>query len=147
MTKYSKYKLPFFYGLISIAVAGLFVLFLIRLLNNYITVPWNKKKIKKNYVIFNGAVITEMTSSAKTSDLHAFTFSYYSEKRILTNKHNIGLNFKSNSAHYLMEKSLPVIYERGNPGNSRLLIVPKDFEYFEIPYPDTLQWIKDDVLY
>jgi hypothetical protein len=35
----------------------------------------------------------------------------------------------------------PLVYQTGNPRNHSLLITPRDFSYFGLPYPDSLQWL------
>ena len=131
-----------------VGFVGIFVCtvgFFIGIWHNYISIPTNKKKIKENLQVANGAIITKIKSVAKVSDLHTFTYSYFVGEQKQIQSCNIGMNFKSNASNYLMERSLPVAYEKGNPENSRLLIVPKDFEYFEILFPDSLKWIKNDI--
>jgi len=39
-------------------------------------------------------------------------------------------------------KVFPVVYDHGDPGNSRMLITPGDFKTYNIPFPDTLNWVK-----
>lgn len=139
--------LVYFIGLV---VCGLVVWGFMEMFNNYIIIPRNKRKIRENPVLVNGAVVTKIQNINKISDAYMFTFSFHIGDQLLTNKHSIGLEFKSNSVNnatnYLMSRSLPVMYEKENPKNSRLLIAPKDFEYFEIQFPDSLKWIKVDVI-
>ena len=45
-----------------------------------------------------------------------------------------------------MDRTLPIVYEKDNPDNSWLLIKPEDFEYFDLRFPDSLNWIKMDVI-
>lgn len=145
--QYNKEKaMVIFYRAVFIVVLALVVWSLIGVVNNYIIIPQNKRKIKNELSIYNGAIIKEIKSAPKISDLHRFTYSFEVQGEKIINDNNIGMSFKSNSAHYLMHKGLPVAYEKGNPKNSRLLIIPEDFQYFGIPFPDSLQWIKEDVL-
>ncbi len=39
-------------------------------------------------------------------------------------------------------RTFPVIYERGDPGSSKLLINKNDFDVFSISFPDSLLWVK-----
>lgn len=43
----------------------------------------------------------------------------------------------------LVSKTFPVAYERGNADNCELLMSPQDFEVFNLPFPDSLEWIRD----
>lgn len=42
---------------------------------------------------------------------------------------------------YLVNKSFPLIYETGHPENSRLLITPRNFQRYDMSFPDSLQWV------
>ena len=44
---------------------------------------------------------------------------------------------------YLVGKTFPIIVNARNYKYNKILIVPKDFEEFGIPFPDSLQWVKD----
>ena len=135
--------------LYAVGFAGICVCiigFFIGIVHNYIRIPANKKMIKANLQVVNGAIITEIKSAAKVSELHTFTYSYLVQDQKLIQNYNIEMKFKSNASYYLMERSLPIACEKGNPENSRILIIPKDFEYFEIPFPDSLKWIKNDII-
>jgi len=39
-------------------------------------------------------------------------------------------------------KSFPVIYNVQDPTKNRILIFPSDFAKFNLPYPDSLSWVK-----
>ncbi|MOA25760.1 hypothetical protein D3C78_1465070 [compost metagenome] len=43
----------------------------------------------------------------------------------------------------LLYQYFPVIYQKSNPNNCQLLISPLDFKEYNIPYPDSLQWVKE----
>jgi len=138
------------YYAVGVGICILIIWGVIDLVNNYIVAPKDKRKIKDNPVLVNGAVIKKIENINKVSDAYLFSYSFYVGNNLITNKHSIGLEFKSNSVYnatnYLMERSLPVVYEKGNPKNSRLLITPNDFSFFQIQFPDSLQWIKEDVI-
>ena len=145
--QYTKDKaMLIFYRAVLIVVFALAVWGLVGVVNNYIIIPKNKRKIKENLSIYNGAIIKEIGFINKVSDASTFEYFFTVDGKTYSNKVVIGMSFKSNSAHYLMERSLPIAYEKDNPQNSRLLIIPEDFGYFRILFPDSLQWIKEDVL-
>jgi hypothetical protein len=45
--------------------------------------------------------------------------------------------------NYIAGKSFPVIFNRKDPLVNHILIVPEDFKLFNIPYPDSLEWVSD----
>ena len=44
---------------------------------------------------------------------------------------------------HLVGKTFPVIVNIRNDKYNRILILPEDFKEFGIPFPDSLQWVKD----
>ncbi|WP_343675078.1 hypothetical protein [Chitinophaga sp.] len=46
------------------------------------------------------------------------------------------------NADVFLGKSFPVVYEKGNPSNFRMLMLPEDFQKFDMPYPDSLNWVR-----
>lgn len=54
------------------------------------------------------------------------------------NDYNISdADFRSN----ILGKNFPVLYNPNNPGNSSILITPKDFSRFGCVFPDSLNWV------
>lgn len=43
----------------------------------------------------------------------------------------------------VFKRSFPVIYNSGDPKQSQILIFPDQFEYYNLPFPDSLQWVQD----
>lgn len=43
---------------------------------------------------------------------------------------------------HFLGKTFPVIYEKGNPYNCELLILPENFQHINMPYPDSLKWVQ-----
>jgi hypothetical protein len=43
----------------------------------------------------------------------------------------------------VFKRSFPVIYDSLDPKQSQILIFPDQFEYYHLPFPDSLQWIQD----
>ncbi|WPQ66305.1 hypothetical protein SIO70_15700 [Chitinophaga sancti] len=39
-------------------------------------------------------------------------------------------------------KTFPVIYEKENPSNCELLLVPENFQQINMPFPDSLNWVR-----
>ena len=44
---------------------------------------------------------------------------------------------------FFIGRRFPVAYYRKNPNNNQLLILESDFQKFHLPYPDSLNWVKD----
>jgi len=41
------------------------------------------------------------------------------------------------------KRSFPVIYDSTDPKVNQILIFPDEFAYYHLPFPDSLQWVKD----
>lgn len=113
--------------------------------NIYIAIPKQKKLIRDNLEISNNCLIHEIGSMHRTSAT-VFRYRYYINGVKYSNKISLGIKFQPHGSSYLMNRTLPVVYEKDNPNNSWLLIKPTDFEYFNLPFPDSLKWIKEDVI-
>jgi hypothetical protein len=47
----------------------------------------------------------------------------------------------SQMGYEFVGKIFPVIYDSTNPKNYEMLIFPRDFQEFGLPYPDSLNWV------
>ena len=61
--------------------------------------------------------------------------SYKSSSRYLTT------DITSEGLKHLMNKTFPVVYNPSSPSNSRLMLLPKDFEKWGYSFPDSLKWL------
>ena len=43
----------------------------------------------------------------------------------------------------IFKRSFPVIYDSNDPKQNQMLIFPDHFEYYHLPFPDSLQWVQD----
>lgn len=43
---------------------------------------------------------------------------------------------------YFIGKTFPIAYYPSDPSNSKILILPEDFEKFGYNFPDSLNWVK-----
>ncbi|MDH7460700.1 hypothetical protein QEG73_05400 [Chitinophagaceae bacterium 26-R-25] len=43
----------------------------------------------------------------------------------------------------LVGKTVPMVYLKDNPEDKRLLILEKDFEMINLPYPDSMHWTRE----
>lgn len=96
-----------------------------------------KDSIIVNGTIFSYEYITKHSPSFKyTFDLDGF--SYQSE----SSNSGIGSDYPSLSSQ-LIGKSFPVIVNKDVPKKyNKILITPADFKNFNLPYPDSLLWVK-----
>lgn len=55
---------------------------------------------------------------------------------------NDGIRIQNIYYHFFQGKEFPVILSGENPKNHRILMLPQDFEMWNIPFPDSLEWVK-----
>ena len=124
----------------------LIILFLSQVYNRVYVIPKKKSSVRANPLFSSVGEIREINASYRTSDLWSFRYSYTINGKKYSNKIYLNYKFRTHGSSYLMNRTLPVIYEKDNPKNSWLLIRPTDFEYFNLQFPDSLNWIKEDVI-
>ena len=101
-----------------------------------------KKQLDTTYIIINGATVTSLNSSGNVGPSYFFNYSF-----------EIGPdNYTGSTAErsmtnilpsYFIGKFFPVMYSAKNPSNNKLMVTPKDFEYYHYDYPDSLKWMLD----
>jgi hypothetical protein len=71
-----------------------------------------------------------------------FVFSFQEKdfKCEIKNSYNLK---KSASFH---GKSFPIVYDRNNQSNAFILIKPEDFVEFELEFPESLNWVREELL-
>jgi hypothetical protein len=47
---------------------------------------------------------------------------------------------------FMLHRVFPVVYEPSAPSNSELLVIPEDFKRFGHAFPDSLSWVKQDLM-
>ena len=116
------------------------------LYNDLYSIRYKKKKLKENFLIANSGMIISCGKRVRTYNGYAIQFRYKIDDIDYEKRQYESFDFKSGYKYSLLSKNLPVIYDRLDHSNAFILISPDDFEYFEIPFPDSLQWIKENVL-
>ena len=72
-----------------------------------------------------------------------WNYKYYVNGKEYNDIHLSPQNAKPNYYTDLLNgKSFPVIYDSTHPSNSIMLIFPSDFQALNIPFPDSLEWVK-----
>lgn len=113
---------------------------------SYIIMPRNKSKIKGDPILINNARIYKINFVSKASDLYVVYYKFTYNGREFFSENKKGFGFKSHGVQILRERGMPVIFEKSNPKNSILLLLKKDFNFFNIQIPDSLLWIEKEVI-
>ena len=97
---------------------------------------YKEQRIKNNALFTVGKI-----NSIENGHRAASAFYYY---KYLVNKDTISSNRSGNSVkNIFLNKNFPVIFNSNKPKENRMLIYPRDFERFDIPFPDSLNWVKE----
>ena len=108
----------------------------------------NNNKLKTE--IIKDAVLTSGIVSAYLHDYKGISeYEYY----FSTNENMANYYSKSSSSSSfvtyakigkkVLNKSFPVIYNKSLPQYNKILIIPDDFKEYNIPFPDSLNWVKE----
>ncbi len=104
---------------------------------------YERSKLEKKHLITTG-LIYDWESGGKSSPGSKYiNYEFYlGSKKIkgerMYSNESLKLSFVEN---YLINKYFPIVYSPEYPKNSAILITPKDFAQFEIPFPDSLNWV------
>ncbi|MDH7463466.1 hypothetical protein QEG73_19355 [Chitinophagaceae bacterium 26-R-25] len=53
------------------------------------------------------------------------------------------LNLSSRIIPHLIGNTIPIVYLKDNPERTRLLLTDLAFKYTNLPFPDSLNWLKE----
>jgi len=91
-----------------------------------------------------GGELTTGTIYKEPHPLRLYSYSIHYEYFVNGVKYN-GLKattFNSELSYKLRGKQFPVIYVKGNPSESRMLMFEYDFDVLQLNYPDSLKWVE-----
>jgi hypothetical protein len=97
-------------------------------------------RINKEAVIINGVEIIRIGKVNRTYGNYNYHFSFEVNGEVISTYSRNGLP-ENITATELYGRKFPVIYQKSNPSNANILITKRDFERFDIPFPDSLQWL------
>ncbi len=103
-----------------------------------------KSAIKKNMSIHQGAKVTKASRLPKFNDVYIVDFVFSFQGKDYQCEIKNSYNFKTSAS--FKGKSFPIAYERNNLSNAFILIKPEDFKEFEQEFPDSLNWVKEELL-
>ena len=95
----------------------------------------SKRNLHKHGILLN-ARTTNWASGAKMSLDLKYEFYHKGKKIIGSTAFN---DFRGNND--FEKRYFTVMYYSGLGGHSQLLITPADFKEFNLPFPDSLQWV------
>jgi hypothetical protein len=92
-------------------------------------------EIKRNAVFTTGKILS-YTLGGKSSG--TFKYEYVFKNKLLEANQTIGIY----NRRKLFDKSFPVVVS-SYTGRSEILVTPAHFKRFNLPFPDSLNWVKE----
>ncbi len=121
-------------------ILGIFVL-VVPLIIGHINNNKFKKKLMENPIIVSGK-ITGFDKTYKRADALNYDFEYNSKEYKKSGNSNGKASDYEALYKYIINKTFPVIINKINPQDySKILVVPEDFQEYELQFPDSLKWL------
>ena len=95
---------------------------------------WNRSELRKNGKLLTGRIISERRGS---KSIWWFTYEFRYNNKLYKKDKSVDVV----QSWTFVGKSFPVIF---SPRSNRceLVITPRDFEIYRLPFPDSLSWVK-----
>lgn len=120
----------------------LFVFALFSIIVGSLTNYFNKDEVNKEKAAFDAhKKFTIGTITSYKMRGYKAASAYYTYKFDVKNESYYGeFQLLAGSDAFLKRKFL-VAYDSTNPQNNYMLVLPKDFQSFNLPFPDSLRWV------
>jgi hypothetical protein len=106
---------------------------------------YKKYSIKRNYQIIQGAKILKVNRAPKTYNVHIIEFVYSVENKEYRSQIRNSYSFRKGAS--FSGRLFPVVVDKSSISNAFIMIKPDDFSYFDLSFPDSLNWIHKDLIY
>ena len=94
---------------------------------------YRKEELRSKYLLMNCKIIS-ISSNYKSAPTFECEFFYNGQQKI------VGSNTNVNKERIFIGKYFPIAYSpKINVG--QILITPEDFKNYDIPFPDSLNWV------
>ncbi|HEU4552095.1 MAG TPA: hypothetical protein VFS25_04645 [Chitinophaga sp.] len=108
----------------------------------FIVYQFKGSELKNNAIITTGVILKFKSDYRGEGGAFVYSFNingkYYENQRAYP-------NIRSSDGYNLEGKIFPIVYDKNDPDNNRMLITDKDFKTYSIPFPDSLKWVEDYV--
>ena len=118
----------------------LLIAFFVTISNNRKNIEQRRQRIMSSPSFTSGFIEDLEHGKGKTT---TGVYKFEVEGVVLTGK--IGDGRLDKIRRMLFERSFPVIYNSKDPEINAILIFPSDFAWLNIPFPDSLNWVKEAV--
>ena len=123
-------------------IIGVTIFLVVLVLFGFWSTTREKRKFNKEGRLTKGIFVSyRHYSPARLS----MTYSYKVNGKKYTRNTTL-IEYPQKSENIFLNKSFPVIYLKNHPEESRILCSESRFKYFDIDFPDSLEWTKKFVL-
>ena len=119
------------------AILFFLIIIIIITLMNYHNAPKKRLLIKEDMQMVIGKI--EVVSMSYRGGVLIY-YSFIDKNHIYKNQKTLSLY--SGTRGFFLNKSFPVVFSSKSPEINQMLILPKDFERYNMQYPDSLLWVK-----
>jgi len=102
-----------------------------------------EKRIKKHNISYGQTI--ECSHSSKNGGVQYLDYCFVLNNKKYKNSVAFELKYltRYQCNEFFTNKTFPVVYYPDDPSNNMMIISPKDFGYYNIPFPDSLNWVKE----
>ncbi|RRB01002.1 hypothetical protein EHT25_22745 [Larkinella rosea] len=101
---------------------------------------YERKQIRKNSAITIGTVVRYEYVSTKYRQFYRACVQYSVDGKPFSGTSRLNRRLTKPQLNAVLNEKLPVIYEKGNPGNGVVLANEERFGNFGLMFPDSLRW-------
>jgi hypothetical protein len=117
-------------------IIGLFLLFFIG------AVKFSQLILIKNHKMTNCIIYSMYYGGKGSKGQYGLYYNFlFNEKSYKSTVLLTGYVSKLNSKNYFINRTFPIAFNKNFPYLSQPLIFPNDFKEFNIPFPDSLNWV------
>jgi len=127
-------------------LASVIAILLIICCTFYLVSEKNKKSLRDKILIkqnISTGIIVKYTHGYKSIAKYEYRFQFNGKDYYSNSSSSSFVDNYVTIGNTVVNKSFPVIFNTEDPDLSKLLIVPDDFKEYNIPFPDSLNWVKE----
>ncbi len=103
---------------------------------------YERKQIQKDQAFTVGTISRFKYERRRSRDVYRVEVRYKVDGKMFTGRSRAFWSLTEWQLHSILEKPLPVIYEKNNPSNGVVLSTEEQFGHFELTFPDSLNWTR-----
>jgi hypothetical protein len=103
-----------------------------------------REKVKENRLhtrkLITSCQVIQFSTSYKRSGVRVNFVYVINGKQY--GKNDMGVSVSKPAGNLLVNTRFPVVLDSTDFSNCRILVTPRDFDHFNLPFPDSLEWVR-----